>query len=120
MSYRHVPAATLLAMVTLSTGAASAHAATAAQRAEARRVVAPIERFARATRAKAPAIEQRGREWSATVAPCLQDGYAKAASAPDPTLAASVLFYVATLDAAAAMADPLDAELAASQRSYRR
>ena len=70
---------------------------------------------------------RRGNEWSATVAPCITAGYAQieaavaAGTIPADEKAgyASVLFFVASIDAAEALAEPLDAELAVAQQSYR-
>ena len=75
MSRKHVPAAALLAMVALSTG--TAHGATATQRTEARRVLAPLDRVSDAVDKRGTEMLRRGNEWSATVAPCITAGYAQ-------------------------------------------
>jgi hypothetical protein len=100
---------------------------TASERAEVRKMLAPIGVLDRTVQTRRAELDQLAATWAAGVG-CLQSGYAELGRQADggtltETEASSygaILFSVALLDATVALAEPLDGELARAQRAYRR
>jgi hypothetical protein len=102
--------------------------ASASDRADARRLIAPMAGVERVVERDASKLETLGVAWGAVVAPCLREGYAGLErAAAEQTITPGeqetfgwVMFATAMADAAVELSGPLDRALATAQRQFAR